>query len=959
MSSKSRYVVFCQQVLATAAVFSMAVAAAGVMTLEISTTPPQAAPQPWQAAVKTSEAYVATAPVAPRVRNLEAADIALPAAEAADEVADDAKAEPQAEARALAAPALRLALLTEPQAAPGLATVGATWSPGAAVSEEDVLFSVRTRTGQAWSEWSDLEYHGEHAPDGAEATTGEVRPGTEPTVVGDVDAVQLKVLTRTGEAPEGLELAVVDPGQGAVEEITTDLTQSASAGVPARPNVLTRAQWGADERLRSGSPSYGSIQTGFVHHTVNSNTYTQEQVPALLRSIYAYHTKSRGWSDLGYNFIIDRFGQIWEGRAGGIDRNVVGAHTLGYNEVSFAASALGNFEETAPTTAMLNAYGRLFAWKLGAANVKAGLTSVWVKNRYFQAINGHRDAGSTACPGVYLYNKLSTIRSTAATLQNNAATAPTPTPTPKPTPTPTPTPKPTPTPTPTPAPAPTMPVPESALPKRTNITGSAWPDLLLHEASTGRVYLQPTGGQLDFEAPETTPATSFSSAEKVIAAGDLNGDRRGDMLAFNPATGSTRVLLGDGGGGITKVLTTTTRFANFTQIVGAGDFNDDGRADIVGVDKLSRLILVPVTGNATFGTSRVLLQKWTYSRLIPAGDMTGDGFVDVLAIDTAKRLWLLPGTRTKVSTARALSLPVSWADEVVGGDVTGDGISDVLVKSASLQTTWVHPGNGAGGLQAAQGPFASFSGLSGITSQQMVGTPTGTIEITGRTKTGTVQVIASNGLRNLSSRIDTGVRMSKVGQLINVGDWNGDGLTDIVSRVPGGNMLAIRYGKTRTTWHPYRQLSIGFGNVSDLAGVGDVTGDGRPDLVGMRGGRIWLFPGNGSQGLQPGRLAPSQLRSFNQMGRGLWPVAKAPSSTILGIDRTFVPQIGTTRPTAMPGKRYDLVLGAGDMDGDSVADMVARETATGRLWLLPGRTNGTFESRRLIGDGFGIYSAIG
>ena len=94
----------------------------------------------------------------------------------------------------------------------------------------------------------------------------------------------------------------------------------------------------------SRAPSYGTVKTGFIHHTVNANNYTAEQVPALLRGIYAYHTQSRGWRDIGYNFLVDRFGRIWEGRWGGVNRAVVGAHTLGYNEVSFAMSAIGNFD---------------------------------------------------------------------------------------------------------------------------------------------------------------------------------------------------------------------------------------------------------------------------------------------------------------------------------------------------------------------------------------------------------------------------------------------------------------------------------------------------------------------------------------------------------------------------------------------------------------------------------------
>ena len=133
-------------------------------------------------------------------------------------------------------------------------------------------------------------------------------------------------------------------------------------------------------------------------------------MPAIIRGIYAYHTQSRGWSDVGYNFLVDRFGRIWEGRYGGVDRPVVGAHTLGYNDDAFAMSAIGNFETAQPSAAMLDAYGRLFAWKLSLHGVRAGSTRQWVTKRYLPAINGHRDVGQTACPGRYLYAKIPTIR---------------------------------------------------------------------------------------------------------------------------------------------------------------------------------------------------------------------------------------------------------------------------------------------------------------------------------------------------------------------------------------------------------------------------------------------------------------------------------------------------------------------------------------------------------------------
>ena len=154
-----------------------------------------------------------------------------------------------------------------------------------------------------------------------------------------------------------------------------------------------------------------------MHHTVNANDYKRKDVPAIIRSIYAYHIQSRGWSDIGYNFLVDRFGRIWEGRYGGVDRPVVGAHTLNYNSYSFAMSAIGNFETAQPSTAMLQAYGALFAWKLSLHGVSAASTIQRIGSKNFQAINGHRDAASTACPGKYLYAKIPEIRRLAVAAQ--------------------------------------------------------------------------------------------------------------------------------------------------------------------------------------------------------------------------------------------------------------------------------------------------------------------------------------------------------------------------------------------------------------------------------------------------------------------------------------------------------------------------------------------------------------
>ena len=238
-----------------------------------------------------------------------------------------------------------------------------------------------------------MEYDAEHGPSPTSAEARNAKPGTDPFVVGAVDDVQLKVTSDTGRAPTGLTLDVVDPGTSGAdaspEPITPDeaaeiappspakSTSPANMPVAARsatpmPNIYSRADWGADERLRDCCVEYGEVHAGFVHHTVNANGYSRREVPAILRGIYAYHTQSRGWRDIGYNYLIDRFGRIWEGRYGGITMPVVGAHTLDYNENSFAASAIGNYETAQPSSAMIDAYARLYAWKLSLARRPTG-----------------------------------------------------------------------------------------------------------------------------------------------------------------------------------------------------------------------------------------------------------------------------------------------------------------------------------------------------------------------------------------------------------------------------------------------------------------------------------------------------------------------------------------------------------------------------------------------------------
>ncbi|MFJ5777703.1 peptidoglycan recognition protein [Streptomyces sp. NPDC093094] len=195
-----------------------------------------------------------------------------------------------------------------------------------------------------------------------------------------------------------------------------------------RPVIVTRRGWGADETLREKTFVYTSqAKAAFVHHTASGNQYLCSQAPSVIRGIYRYHVKSMGWRDIGYNFLVDRCGNIYEGRAGGVAKPVMGAHTLGFNSNSTGIAVLGTFSSTKPSASAVKAIARLTAWKLGLHGMNpAGTTYLTSgggnlyqkgKNVRLNVISGHRDGFATECPGGLLYGKLGTVRSDAALLQ--------------------------------------------------------------------------------------------------------------------------------------------------------------------------------------------------------------------------------------------------------------------------------------------------------------------------------------------------------------------------------------------------------------------------------------------------------------------------------------------------------------------------------------------------------------
>ncbi len=265
--------------------------------------------------------------------------------------------------------------------------------------------------------------------------------------------------TRAGRIPDngriqdagrvpGVALALLGclPGLAAVAALAlcaTGVERAASASAASvtvrpvaahqapRPRIVPRSVWlDADTRHAQPPPRYDDkVVAVFVHHTDTPNDYDCADAPRIIRSLYAGQTGARQWDDIGYNFLVDRCGTLYEGRAGGVDRPVTGAHTQGFNHRTTGIAALGTFTAGVPVPrAMTDAIAALAAWKLGLADIdprtEVALVSSNSLSRYpagttasLPALAGHDDGYMTSCPGAALSARLPEIRERAARLQ--------------------------------------------------------------------------------------------------------------------------------------------------------------------------------------------------------------------------------------------------------------------------------------------------------------------------------------------------------------------------------------------------------------------------------------------------------------------------------------------------------------------------------------------------------------
>ena len=276
---------------------------------------------------------------------------------------------------------------------------------------------LRIRTARGWSAWRPVRADVEDTPD---ATSREARAMRgwrlgEPVWVGRGEGLEVRAI---GQVTRARALTVRSP----VSKVP--LRTAAAAGLP---RIVPRSGWQADESIVRAKPQYAdALRMAYVHHTAGTNGYTRLQAPAIVRAIELYHVKGNGWNDIGYNALVDRFGTVYEGRAGGVDRNVVGAHAKGFNTGSFGIAVMGDFRTADPSAAAVDALVKTLAWRLDLAHVDplGTLNGISSGNERFgpgipvflRAISGHRDTGLTTCPGQKLYDLIPGIAKRVAAL---------------------------------------------------------------------------------------------------------------------------------------------------------------------------------------------------------------------------------------------------------------------------------------------------------------------------------------------------------------------------------------------------------------------------------------------------------------------------------------------------------------------------------------------------------------
>jgi peptidoglycan hydrolase-like protein with peptidoglycan-binding domain len=647
-----------------------------------------------------------------------------------------------------------------------------------------VSVRVRVKEAHGWTAWERLGVPDE----GPDTTTGEgtqARVGTAPLLTPGATAIQVRVDTATGATPADLRVTTIDPGTSPADDDLTRAVPAASASAAARqPTIITRAQWGADESLRGSITLNTTVKAITIHHTAGSNSYTQDTTAAQIRGIYAYDTITLGWADIAYNFLVDKWGRIYEGRAGSITKPVRGAHSLGFNTDTMGISALGNYETASAPAVMVDSMAKVAGWKLSQYGVnpasKVTLTSQGGTGTKYaagttvsiDAVHAHQNTFATACPGKYLYPQMATLRSKAATYASTSSTSAAP-----------------------------APVPTSGL-------YAAYGSLTLKAGSTGWAVR-------DLQLELNRRGFSVGTADGIFGAMTTAGVTAFQKSARLSVTG---IVAANDWKALSGLAYTQIAPPPVTTVAG---FDGDGRGDVMGRIATGDLYYYP-GGLSTIGKPVKVGSGWNiFDIVLSPGDWTGDGRSDVLARKPTGELYLYRGNG-KGGLGYPTVIGRGWQvmDTVVGpGDWNGDAKPDLLARKPGGELL-LYAGNGSGGFAAA----GMRVGLGWQVFNQVVapGDFTGDSrpDVIARKPTGELYLYAGTGT---GSGFEPGRLIGRGWQVfstvLSTGDLTGDRRADVIARTPAGQNYVYAGSGTGGFASAAKPLTVTWGATTRIFGV--------------------------------------------------------------------------------------------------------------------------------------------
>ncbi|GAA4717140.1 hypothetical protein GCM10025782_12790 [Pedococcus ginsenosidimutans] len=656
-------------------------------------------------------------------------------------------------------------VLTGEQVRKRFTVAGVSWAGSTDLTADDVTVEVRLKEDAGWTDWDTLPVPDDGPQPGTPEAVG-ARLGTTPIVSEGATGIQVRVDTPSGRTLPDLKVTTIDPGTSAADDNLTAAQPAASASAAAiQPTIITRAQWGADESLRGSKTLSSTVKAIVIHHTAGTNDYTPETAAAQVRGIYAYDTQGLGWADIAYNFLVDKWGRVYEGRAGSITQPVRGAHAMGFNTDTMGISAIGNYETATAPAVMVDAIAKVAGWKLSQYGVSptatTRLTSQGGTGAKYAAgvtvtlptINAHQNTSYTLCPGKYLYPQMDTIRTKAANYAQYSNTAG------------------------------AVPVPTSrlyatygSLTLRTGSTGTAVRDLQTELNRRGYSVGTADGA---FGPMTASGVSAFQKAAQLAVTGTVasNDWKALSGLAYTKVTPPAPVVV--------------------PPIAG---FNADGRGDVLGRTAVGDLYYYPA-GTGTIGAPVRISSGWgSFRQVVSPGDWNGDRFADIVATTSAGAVYLYKGNgKGGLLPGRTLlsNTWTSYVDVLTPGDFTGDKKPDLLARKANGEL-WLVAGNGKG----------AFTGT----------------------------------WRKLGTGWQTYT------QVITPGDVTGDGRPDLLGRTPAGG-LYLHAGTGSTTGPAYKgqsRISYGWKGYNTVFSTGDLTGDGKADLIARTAANVnTVFPGTG------------------------------------------------------------------------------------------------------------------